>query len=764
MYRLLHDVGFTRFYDLKGTKPTPPIGSKAFQRADFTWIADEVDRIEGHHSSKDCESSFGVRGISCLGCVWLIEAVFQAQGGTQSIAIDTSRGSVRVYWNRGKFDAIRFAEELQKLGYELVPDTGGQSQSTKSSILSQRIGVCGFLLLNTMLFTLPTYLGMSSDYFLYPIFSILSAMFATFSFLIGGSYFFERTIQTLRHRALSIDFPVALGLIVAYLGSLIGWLNGASDLIYFDFVATFVFLMLCGRWLQEFALEKNQSHLNRRRPENQYVTLYGGPEDGSPKAVENVRRGDEYLVKPGEINPVSARVHNEASFSLEWINGEPDPVTWGPQQLAPAGAINVGLSAVPMTADEPWAESLLARLLAPGEAAFQSRKLQRVISVYIALVLAFALTGGAIWYFLSGSFMRSLQVLISVLIVSCPCALGIALPMTNEMCQSRLRRLGLFIRNHSIWERLRSVRTIVFDKTGTLTLDTPRLINPESFNSLDADSLHALHSLVEKNLHPKARSIRMELLLRHPHLEEEGISRSIQETVGRGVFYQSENGDRWSLGKPDWENGAPSPSPSPKNDSETALARNGDIITSFQFEEDLRDNTRRTIQRLQSMDYKVAILSGDASANVDRIAAELGIDSPWVRSRCSPDQKAAWIDEHAGKSAMMIGDGANDRLAFDQAICRGTPIVDRSILEATTDYFFFGRSLSCLPALMELARRRHRIVISIFSLAILYNLIAITLCLAGAMHPLLAAVLMPLSSIASMIIPLYGIPHETVAR
>ncbi|WP_309387135.1 heavy metal translocating P-type ATPase metal-binding domain-containing protein [Cerasicoccus frondis] len=753
VYQLLHDVGFTRFYDLKGGQATPPVGSRAFRNVDTTWLSEAITQVESEATGQCVEASFGVRGISCVGCVWLIEAIFAAQPGARTIHIDARRGAIRPRWDVGQFDAANFARELQKLGYEIVPEPDKSEKANVSRDVAYRIGICGFFLLNTMLFTLPGYLGMEPDYFLAPLFNLLGALFATLSLTFGGSYFFKRATQALRHKVLSIDFPIALGLGVAYLGSMLGWLAGAANLIYFDFVATFVFLMLVGRWLQEFALEKNRQHLNKRHAENQYVTIYGGAEDGARKPIENVKRGDAYMVAPGELNPVSSRLHTDASLSLEWINGEPEPVAWKAQQTAPAGAINVGLAAVAMTAEESWKDSLLARLLEAPQDNFHTKRLQRVLTIYIGLVLGIAVLGGLGWLIAGGGMINALQVFISVLIVSCPCALGVALPMTDELCQTKLRRDGLFVRNHSIWERLRQVRTIVFDKTGTLTLETPRLLNAYILDRLSANAALSLYQLVENNLHPVARSIRESLLLRYPSLQLQGASHAVKEVVGQGVYFCSDTGEHWSLGKPGWHPTNDQPETLQRKVSTVEFRCNGTIITAFEFEEDIRDDAREAIDWLKRKQYDIAILSGDAQDSVGRIAHLLGIDSPRARAQCTPDQKADWIGQYAPDSAMMIGDGANDRLAFDRAICRGAPIVDRSLLEASADFFFFGRSISCLPNLLRVAHQRKQAVSAIFALAIVYNVIAVSLCLAGAMHPLLAAILMPLSSIVTLLVP-----------
>ncbi len=756
---LLAQGGFERFYELKGAAVLPPVGSRAFAAADEAWLGQEQSRAEAAHPEERITVEFGLEGISCIGCVWLVEALFQARAGALQIQIQPQQGRLHVTWRKGIFDLCSFGSELQRLGYKLVPiDKQGAEARGASKALVSRIGLCGFFLLNTMLFTLPTYLGMEEDFFLAPLFQILGALFATMALMVGGSYFIVRAWQAARNRVLHMDLPIALGLSVAYLGSLIGWATGYTTLIYFDFVATFVFLMLVGRWLQEVALEKNRSHLQRQQTGPKAVTCIGGAQDGERIAATAVTAGLAYSIRPGEINPVAADpLDASGTLSLEWINGEAEPVVWPAERTVPAGAINVGLSSLCLRAREDWADSLLAQLLERPADHFQERRLQTVLKYYIATVIAVGLLGGMAWLAATGDWLRAAQVLISVLIVSCPCATGVALPMCNEFATARLRRAGLFIKNGQIWERLRRVRTVVFDKTGTLTMDVPRLQNPEDVRALDPLAAQALQHLVENNPHPVARSLREALLAGHPSLSRPRTAAVIEEAIGQGVSWTDPGGNQWSLGKPGWKNQTPS-------EAQTLLCQNGLTVAAFNFMEDVRDDARGMFDFFRAQHLDAAILSGDEAQRVQRIAAQLGLPGERTRASCSPQEKADWIRRHAEGTALMVGDGANDSLAFDAAICRGTPVVDKSILEASADFFFFGRSLRCLPELFTTAKRRRQTVATVFAAAVGYNLVAVSICLAGHMHPLLAAILMPLSSVATLAIAWAGLGgHPTKA-
>lgn len=754
--RLLEDNDLTRFYDLKGATTVPPVGSKAFREVETDALEAVLREAEGRSERPVATARFGVEGISCIGCVWLIEAIFKRQDGSAAARIDARSGTVELTWQRGHFDLPEFARALQQIGYKLTLYQKDGHAKTESRAITYRLGLCGFFLLNTMLFTLPGYLGMGGDFFLAPLFQLLGALFATLSLAVGGGYFVQRAWVAARNKVLHIDLPIAAGLVAAYIGSLIGWATGYTSLIYFDFVATFVFLMLTGRWLQEVALEKNRSHLQRQQAGPREVTVIGGAQDGERIAVEKVTEGLEYSVAPYEINPVAADpLDASGTISLEWINGEAEPVVWPQERSAPAGAINVGMQSLRFRAREAWAESLLAKLLERPEDSFRDDRLQSVLKNYIAAVLATGLLGGMAWLAATGDPLKSTQVLISVLIVSCPCALGVALPMCDEFATARLRRAGLFIKNAEIWERLRRIHTIVFDKTGTLTMDVPRLRNPAAVRELDALAARALHHLVNHNPHPVARSLREALLAEHPAIarNRQDACSTVEESIGRGVAWIDEGDNEWSLGKAGWKS-------TDASGAQTLLCQNGLIVAEFNFAEYVRDDAREAIAHFRHQNMDTTILSGDAQARVDHIARQLGLQAEATKASCTPQEKADWIEAHAKGRALMIGDGANDSLAFDAAICRGTPVVDKSILEASADFFFFGRSLRCLPELFRTTRRRRQTVAAIFIAAVTYNLVAVSLCLAGMMHPLLAAILMPLSSIATLAIAWAGLSQN----
>lgn len=719
----------------------------------FEWLRDKQVELEA--SSKDgltVKASFHLQGISCVGCVWLIEKLFLRHEGAVRAASDPQRGELRLQWVAGRLQLADVATELQRHGYLLSPEST-VSQSVSRELLT-RLALCGAFALNGMLFTLPRYLGMDDDFPLANLFSLLTLLFSTLSLVTGGSYFISRAIRALRSGIIHIDLPIAMGLLLAYIGSLVGWLLKEERFLYFDFVGIFTFLMLVGRWLQERAVSHNRSQISGQQAEPKAVTRLTpmGSERVPPQALVI---GDEIEISPGETVPVTGElVSPQASFSLEWINGESDPRLFPQGRIVPAGAASIERASAQLRVTELWENSLLARLLKPAERSDRSKATERVLRAYLLVVIALAAAGGFVWGFLLHDPLSAWQVALSILVVSCPCAIGIALPLADEFAIASLRKRGFFVKSHRLFSKLSQIRDILFDKTGTLTLETPALLNPEALKSLGDDDKAVLLKMVETSHHPLSRSLRENLLSALP-AELGTTPLEISEILGTGIQARSETGPQWRLGKADW-NGSSLTGKGPAAD--VAFQRDDQILSTFQFKDQVRGEGKETISEL-GKSYGVYILSGDRREKVDTLAAELGLRKDSALSGMSPDQKADWVASRPEGTTLFIGDGANDSLAFDRAAIRGTPAINSGVLEHKADFYFLSQSLSGVIDLFRMSKRRNRTVRRIFTFAVGYNIVAVGLCLGGHMNPLLAAILMPLSSLATI-----GIVHLSFMR
>lgn len=756
VFELIAAQGLGKFYDLQ-TAALPPVKSLVFQKRDYSWLADLAAIAEQSAPGGDSTLSLDLQGISCLGCVWLIERLFQRRPGALSIHLQSTLGRLELHWKSGECDIPGFAQELQSFGYLLGPlDPSQRAGSARSqqtlTPLVRRMGLCGAFAMNAMLFTVPIYFGMTAASAEFVLFMRMAFLFATLSFLTGGTYFFERAWHGLRHGVLHIDLPIAIGLIAAYTGSIYAWAAGATNFVYFDFVSTFTFLMLVGRWVQQSAIEKNRNRLLGSQADPGEVILVA---TGGKTPTTQLAAGVCYEIAPGNVIPVRSKLVSQgATLGLEWINGESDARDARLGQLVPSGAVNCSQHAIRLESVEAWPASILCSLMQIQPREHRQSGLEQFLRIYIAVVLAIAAAGFATWLFQTHDLLKSLQVLTSILVVSCPCAAGVAIPLADELATAHLRNAGVFVREQSLWARVLKVKRILFDKTGTLTLEIMALKNPDSpdgLGALSAAQRQVLLSMVQDNFHPVSCCLRETLMAAGVTATDAEIAADgLKEVVGFGIEL-SRTGEVWRLGRPHWSEPSPGMT-SPETTTDCEFSHNGVVLARLQFCEQVRQDAAEEVATLQRRGYPVHILSGDRPEKVNAMATRLQIDSAQCHGGMTPQDKADWVHaaDPAGNQTLMIGDGANDSLAFNQSFCTGTPAIDRGLLEHKADFYFLGRGLSGVRQLLDTAILRQRTVRRVIGFAITYNAVAVTLCLRGMMSPLLAAMLMPASSLVSI--------------
>jgi Cu2+-exporting ATPase len=739
VHQMIHDEGFDQFYALKGDRLGQPVQDRPFRPTQLGWLDPLLTRAaeEARTEEKPAHATLHLSGLTCIGCVWLVEKLFLRHPGALRSNVFPATAEIELTWEPESDPITALAKELPNFGYALSPLDASRPRQRESRQLLTRLGLCGAFALNAMGFTLPRYLGMKDDFAFAHIFELIALLSATFSLLLGGTYFFRKSFASLRQRTLHIDLPISLGLLLAYAGSLTGWLLGAHELLYFDFVATFTFLMLGGRYLHLAAAEKAQSSLQGQSALPESIAL----NDGTQKTTRSLTSGDEFRLDPGECLPVASFLcSQDADFSLAWMTGEPEPQTFGLGRRVPSGALNLSQSPVTVRADEAFEDSLAAGLAHTTGREESSPLLGRILKIYLVAVLVLGTAGGVFW--LQSGVVPALQVVLAVFVVSCPCALGVAIPLADRRAALSLQKRGVFVQNPALWSAFQRLRHLVLDKTGTLTLERPTLQNPTVLHALSPDTQNILSTLTGQSLHPLSRTLHESLA---PLLTNKPLfpNTSVHETPGQGLSLEHD-GHVWFLGKP-----RPADRLTASSGPATALYRGDELIAQFLFEETTRPEVLPALHAL-SKTWKLTphILSGDRQERVTSLAHELGIDLHHAHGELTPEEKAALVRTLPG--TLYLGDGANDSLAFDEAAVSGSPAADRSLLDRKADFLFTHPGLGFLPALIQTAQWRHRTVRRILAFAITYNLVAVSLCLAGHMSPLLAAVLMPLSSLASL--------------
>lgn len=734
VHRLLHARGLSRFYELRGSRgQTPP----AVGRRDRKWLEPWESRVR--EADGACRVDLDVQGIHCSACVWLLEELFDREPDGVSIVVNPSLGKATLHVRPG-FALGGFVEDVEQLGYLLGPPL--ESDHARSDDLMIRTGICLALAANSMIFAAAMYFGLDEG----PVHRLvhqLSYALCVVSVLVGGSVFVRSAARGLRRGLLHLDLPIAVAVVLAFGGSTWSYFFHEGRSAYLDTLTAFIALMLLGRWLQQRAIDINRHRILRSDGAEGLLARRIGRGGG----VELVRcteiaAGDTLLVAAGDLVPTEVELlSGSASCSLDWIDGESEPRAFRAGDTLPAGAFNLGRSALRARATLGFADGALTRLLrTPKDAERTGAALgARVARPWVVGVLGAAATGFLGWWIGTEDAVRALEVAIAVLVITCPCAFGIATPLAYELVQSGLRRGGLFVRRGGFLDRAPSVRRIVFDKTGTLTTGALAIVDRAPLDALDPTERGTLLDLAARSSHPKSRAVADALEGAAPLTE--GLE--VVEHPGLGLS-ATVAGREHRLGAPAWA----APSVAPTGDLVYAIG--GAPRAVIELSEQLRPDAADELDRLRALGYELQVLSGDAPERVRRVAAALGVPPERALGGMSPDDKAAWLRAHDRSDTLMIGDGINDSLAVEAAFCSGTPAVDRPFMAARSDFYFVTAGLAPVTRALRGARRLSRVVRRNLAFAVVYNVGAVSLALAGLMQPWLAAVLMPASSLVSL--------------
>jgi len=601
--------------------------------------------------------------------------------------------------------------------------------------------VAGFATGNIMLLSVSVWSG--AEFATRELFHWLSALIALPAVVYSGRPFFRSAIGALSHRRLNMDVPISLAIILAAMVSLFETMNGGRD-AYFDASVMLVFFLLVGRYLD---------HLSRSRARRtaanllalQATTATIVDEAGARKCLRagELRPGHVLAVAPGERIAADGRVvagRSDADRSM--VTGETLPEPVEPGALVHAGTLNIsGALRVEVTATGK--DTLLAEIVRLMEAAEQGRGAQvrladRAARLYAPAVHILALIAFAGWMFATGDPRYSILVAVSVLIITCPCALGLAVPAVQVAAAGSLMRMGVLVRHGEALEALASADTVVFDKTGTLTMGTPHLVDTP-----DRADLALAAGLAVESRHPLARA----LVVAAKSANVDIVSADdVQEHPGQGLSGRFA-GRAARLGNRKFT-GINAIADEDDGRSELWLTVEGSAPRRFSFEDAPRLDAQETVAALQARGLHSRLLSGDRRVVVARLARSLGLED--YAAGATPDVKLASIEalQAAGARVLMVGDGLNDAPALAAAHVSMSPSSAVDISQNSAGFVYLGERLWPIVETLDIARRADRLVRQNFAIAIGYNLIAVPIAMAGFASPLLAAIAMSTSSIA----------------
>jgi Cu2+-exporting ATPase len=723
VHRLLHESGLERYYSLRPARTTP-LFNYFDQRASLQWL----DQNPG--MAKGC-LELNIEGIQCAACVWAIEKLAGRQGGA-AVRVNSALGRLSLRFDPARFDARRYLGVLADLGYRVQPLEEGFKDDSQGLLL--RMGVCLTVSMNTLFFSIPIYLGLREDADgIYHLLRNLNFGLTVFSLIFGGSYFMVRAAKSLRQGIAHFDLPIALGVATAFCGSLWAHWHGFGGTIYFDSVNAFLTFMLVGRFMQERTLVHNRRRLFQSDAFSAgTVTVL----DGRPRDIPyaQVLAGQTLLLQPGSLCPCPAQLLDAgpSEFDRAAVTGEARPVALVRDDTVAAGSRLVSASAVRVRTNSPFSGSLLAGLASAPATGEELPVLWRwAVRWYVLLVLAAAFGGWAFWMWRNPALAP--KVFISTLVVTCPCGLGIAVPLARTLAERRLFAAGLTVRQPGLLERVPQVERICLDKTGTLTFSQLELANPAVLDRLGAEDRAALMGAAASSRHPVSLSLFHELSARGVAFPEDG---SAVELPGQGVTWISAAGS-WFLGRSMSEGGE-------TGAARAVLKRDGALVASFDLEERVLSEAAESLRRLRAGGLDLILLSGDHPGRVAAMAGRLGLDASEHLGGLRAEDKARIA---ALRPSLMLGDGLNDGPALKAATVSGTPAWERTVVSDGADFSFNSGSLAWLPELFDTARDLRRAVWGNLAFAALYNLVLLAFSLRGLFSPLWCAVTMPAGSL-----------------
>lgn len=685
------------------------------------------------------QTDLSVPAMHCGGCIQAVERALNALPGVEAARVNLSSKRATIRWHD---DATPppFVETLRGIGYDAhLFDPGAERKDNTLSELLRALAVAGFAASNIMLLSVSVWAG--ADAGTRDLFHAISALIALPALAYSGRVFFRSAWGALKHGRTNMDVPISIGVTMAFGLSLYETFHHGAH-AYFDASVTLLFFLLIGRTLDHLMRERARTAVKGLAQLAARGALVAQP-DGSNVylPVGDIQVGMTIMLAAGERVPVDGRVvSGQSDIDRSLLTGESAPVPVTNGAALQAGTLNL-TGPLTLVATAVARDSFLAEMMRLMETAEAGRSAYRRIAdrasrLYAPVVHAAALLTMIGWLIATGDLHRAVTIAIAVLIITCPCALGLAVPMVQVMAARRLFERGMLLKDGGALERLAEIDTVVFDKTGTLTLGQPRLLHPES---VDTDALGIAAAMAAHSRHPYSRALAAAGAATASPLDAGAVA----EIPGAGLEARV-GAHLYRLGRASWAL-AQSDDDAVDN-ANVVLSRDGQPMARFAFEDRLRDGARETIAELTEQGFAVEVLSGDRDAAVRRIARDLGAQH---LSAVTPAGKVARVSdiESNGHRVLMVGDGLNDAPALAAAHASMAPASAADVGRNAADLVFLHDSLRAVPEAIGIARNAARLVQQNLALAIGYNVIAVPIAVLGYVTPLIAAVAMSSSSV-----------------
>ena len=766
VYHTLHESGLDQFYDHRqswSSDRPQPVDDDVLDAGGLS-IFDSPSFLDDHAERLDDDTlrvELHLEGVHCAGCVWLVERMPRLVDGVIEARLELTRGRMTVRWNPDAVDLSTIAEWLGGFGFQAHP-LRSQNVERRDSVgksMLIRVGICWAVAANVMLMTIALYAGLDAeaDAGLYT--GVLWTTFglSAVSLVAGGTVFFRRALASFKTGRLSMDVPISLGIAVGWGHS--GWatITGSGE-VWFDSIVVLIAALLTARYLQirgnglaADAAERLVSLLPRMA--HRFVDDPGGETESVP--AETLDVGDHIRVRAGDVVPADGHIlRGESEVSRAVLTGESRPEAVGVGEPVEAGCTNL-TSPLVVAVTAVGNDTRVGRLMEWVETNTERRApvvqlADRLSGYFIAIVLVAAIATAVAWSLIDPS--RAVANVVALLVIACPCALGMATPLALTVGVGQAAGRGIHIKHDDVIEALDGVTDIVFDKTGTLTAGRPSVV--DTFGDIDAAL--AACALESNSNHPVARAL--EQWARDVgDADDEPTIDALEETPGAGIRGVVDGRDI-AVGRLSWFDDIDATTRQWADErarrglTPVGVAVDGDVRAVLAVGDELRPEAQTVVDRLRRRGIDVHLLSGDHPDVVAATGAELGIDPNRITGGATPEQKLDHLqqltDSSTDRTVAMVGDGVNDAAALRAADVGIAVDGGAEVSLVAADVFVVHDGVEPIAELLDGSHRVMHVVRRNLTGSGLYNLFGISLAAMGFITPLLAAILMPISSLA----------------
>lgn len=747
--RAIVDAGLTDFYRHRTGQPRPgealPRVLREFALYDRPELQRGFVRDAGAHAR---EAALILEDIVCAACIWLNERHVRALPGVLDFQVNYTTHRAQVTWDEQHIHLSDILAAIAAIGYTAHPyDAQRQEavQRRERARFLREIAVAGLGAMQVMMISVALYLGAygGMNPAMRTFLRWISLIIATPVLLYSARPFFQGAWRSLRRRRLGMDVPVALAVGLAYAASLLHTVLGRGE-VYFDSVVMFTFFLLTGRYLEMLARHRAGRATEVFAGLLPATATRFGPEGPEPVAVAELVPGDRILVRPGETVSADGRVEEGASTVDEaLLTGESLPRVRSIGDAVVGGTLNVE-SPLTVVVERVGPEAVLASIVRLLDRAQRDkprlvRIAERAAAWFVGALLV--LTAGVAWWWWGHAPQEAFAVTLSVLVVTCPCALSLATPAALTAATGALARDGLLVTRGHALETLARVQVMVFDKTGTLTEGRLQLVEVQTLRDVPEARCTAIAAALEMSSeHPVARALQT-IGGRHPAVDE------VRATPGQGIEGRVE-GVRYRIGNAAFVGADPDLLAGESSAAvRVLLADKAGPLAVLGFADQLRADAQAAVIGLRALGIESCLLSGDRPAEVQRVARELGITR--VDGGLSPEGKLEALRkwQREGVVVAMVGDGVNDAPVLAAAPVSVAMGEGTGLAQANADLILLSGRLIHLVQGIDLARRTRRVIGQNLAWAVLYNVIAVPLAAAGLVAPWMAALGMSASSL-----------------